>query len=61
MVSRSRISGARRKVLNRLESQLEIVSLEMMMKIVMVGTHLKSSRDRVLDVRSYNAESADAK
>jgi len=44
-----------------LRNQLEIAGLEMTMKSVRIGTHLKSWRDRVPDFRSCNAEAAGKK
>jgi len=50
MVSRSRISGARRKTPSGLEDVLEIVSLEIMMTSVRAGTESKSWRERELQI-----------
>jgi len=48
-------------VLSRLEGLLEIVSLAMMTKSVGSGTHLKSWRERVPNLRSSNVEAVGAK
>jgi len=50
MVSRSRISGARKKVQCGLEGVLETVSLEIMMKSVRARTESKSWRERELQI-----------
>ena len=47
--------------LSRLEGQLEMVGLKLMVEGIRAGTHSEGRRERILDYRSCNAETVGTK